>query len=127
MLSQQLRWLFIRNKYGAYMRLLLLTLLLSSCAKLTPTEEQAQWDFDHNIQFKQTKLADEHYHITVRATDKTQFSTLATFLMRRSLQLCQSYGFKIEVLAGVETFNHQLESPNKLMRSLSANVECPPK
>lgn len=105
----------------------LMSLLISSCAKLAPKSGQAQWDFDHNIQFKQTKLADERYHITVRATDKTQFATLATFLMRHSLQLCQSYGFKIEVLAGVETFNHKLESPNKLMSSLSANVECPSK
>ncbi len=107
--------------------LFLLSLFLLSCAKLAPKNGQPQWDFDHNIQFKQTQLADNRYHISVRATDKTQFATLATFLMRYSLRLCQSYGFKIEVLAGVESYNHQFESPNRLVNSLSANIECPAK
>jgi len=102
-------------------------LCLSSCAQLAPQNGLPQWDFDHNIQFNQTQLTDTRYHISVRATDKTQFSTLATFLMRHSLTLCKSYGFKIEVLAGVESYNHQLESPNMLMKSLSANIECPTK
>jgi hypothetical protein len=106
---------------------IILLIALSSCATLVPKNGQAQWDFDHNIQFKQQQLTDNKYHITVRATDKTNFATLATFLMRHSLNLCQNYGFKIEVLAGVESYNHKLESPNKLMSSLSANVECPAK
>ncbi len=101
--------------------------LLSACAQAPIKNGQAQWDFDHHLQFKQTKLADNRFHLVVVANNKTHFSQLATFLMRRSLELCQSYGFKMEVLAGVETFNHKLESVNLLMPSLAANIECPTK
>ncbi|MBL4908470.1 MAG: hypothetical protein JKX78_00340 [Alteromonadaceae bacterium] len=101
--------------------------ILSACAQAPIKNGQAQWDFDHHLQFKQTKLAESQYHLVVVANNKTHFSQLVTFLMRRSLELCQSYGFKMEVLAGVETFNHKLESPNRLMPSLAVNLECPTK
>jgi len=101
--------------------------MLSACANAPLKNGQAQWDFDHHLQFKQTKISEHKYHLEVVANSKTHFSQLATFLMRRSLDLCQSYGFKMEVLAGVETFNHKLESPNMLMPSLAANIECPKK
>jgi hypothetical protein len=101
--------------------------LLSACAQGPIKNGQAQWDFDHHLQFKQTKLADNRFYLEVVANNKTHFSQLATFLMRRSLELCQSYGFKMEVLAGVETFNRKLESSNLLMPSLAANIECPTK
>jgi len=100
-------------------------LFLSACATTPIKNGQAQWDFDHHVQFKQSRISDNQYYLVVNATTKADFSVLATFLMRRSLQLCKSYGFKIEVLAGVETYNHKLESPNMLMASLAANVECP--
>ncbi len=85
----------------------------------------SQWDFDHQVQFKQTDLDDGRYHLQVIAKQDVEFSKLATFLMRRSLRLCKSYGFKIEVLAGVEKFDDKLSFPNMIMPSLSANVECP--
>ena len=104
---------------------LLLLPMLNNCAFSPIKNGQTQWDFDHHLQFKQTQLADNRYHLVVVANNKTHFSQLATFLMRRSLEICQSYGFKMEVLAGVETFNHKLESPNRLMPSLAINLECP--
>ncbi|MGJ8692435.1 MAG: hypothetical protein ACSHW0_08135 [Thalassotalea sp.] len=86
---------------------------------------EPQWDFDHNLQFSETLISENNYHIEIVPNDRTNFSKLATFLMRRSLRLCQSYGFKIEVLKGVESYDHNRSFPNMIMAKLAANVECP--
>ena len=105
---------------------LLLALALTGCANNVETPNGAsQWDFDHQIQFKQTDLKDGKHHLQVIAKQSTEFSKLATFLMRQSLRICKSYGFKIEVLEGVERFDDKLSFPNMIMPSLSANIECP--
>jgi hypothetical protein len=105
---------------------LLLALLLTACANNINTPNGAsQWDFDHQVQFKQTDLKNGKYHLQVITKQSTEFSKLATFLMRQSLRLCKSYGFKIEVLEGVERFDDKLSFPNMIMPSLSANIECP--
>lgn len=98
--------------------------LLAACANTAKNSEHPQWDFDHNVQFQQKDLGDNRYYIKVVSTSKTRFSQLATFLMRKSLHICQSYGFKIEVLEGVEGFNDRRSFPNLIMDSLAANVEC---
>jgi len=104
----------------------LLVLLLTACASNKPTPNGAsQWDFDHQVQFKQSDLGNGKYHLQVIAKNDTEFSKLATFLMRQSLYICKSYGFKIEVLKGVERFDDKLSFPNMIMPSLSANIECP--
>lgn len=101
-------------------------LFLSACTnKVNSSNGQSQWDFDHQVQFKQTDLENGNYHLQVIAKQDTEFSKLATFLMRRSLRICKSYGFKIEVLKGVERFDDKLSFPNMIMPSLSANIECP--
>ena len=105
---------------------LLLALALTACTNNIERENGAsQWDFDHQIQFKQTDLKNGKYHLQVIAKQNTEFSKLATFLMRQSLRICKSYGFKIEVLEGVERFDDKLSFPNMIMPSLSANIECP--
>ena len=101
-------------------------ILLSACSTQQETPNGAsQWDFDHQIQFKQTDLENGKHYLQVIAKQNTEFSKLATFLMRRSLRICKSYGFKIEVLEGVERFDDKLSFPNMIMPSLSANIECP--
>ncbi|WP_448246975.1 hypothetical protein [Thalassotalea agariperforans] len=103
-----------------------LMMFLTSCAQQAELNNgESQWDFDHNLQFSETLISDNIYHIEIIPNDKTNFSRLATFLMRRSLRLCQSYGFKIEVLKGVESYDHKRSFPNMIMSKLAANVECP--
>lgn len=102
------------------------TLLLSACSSQQSLPNGAsQWDFDHQVQFKQTDLKGGKHHLQVIAKQDTEFSKLATFLMRQSLRICKSYGFKIEVLEGVERFDDKLSFPNMIMPSLSANIVCP--
>lgn len=106
--------------------LVVTTLLLSACSSQQSLPNGAsQWDFDHQVQFKQTDLKGGKHHLQVIAKQDTEFSKLATFLMRQSLRICKSYGFKIEVLEGVERFDDKLSFPNMIMPSLSANIECP--
>lgn len=106
--------------------LVLGTIVLSGCAQNNSVSNaQSQWDFDHQVQYKQTDLQDGRFHLQVITKQDTEFSKLATFLMRRSLRICKSYGFKIEVLEGVERFDDKLSFPNLIMPSLSANIECP--
>jgi hypothetical protein len=105
---------------------LLPLVMLFGCVQNIETPNGAsQWDFDHEVQFKQTDLENGKHHLQVIAKQNTEFSKLATFLMRQSLRICKSYGFKIEVLEGVERFDDKLSFPNMIMPSLSANIECP--
>lgn len=104
--------------------LLLSLFLLTACADSRSNNGQAQWDFDHNVQFQQKSLGNNAYYFNVVSTSKTRFSQLATFLMRKSFELCQSYGFKIEVLKGIEGFNDRRSFPHLIMDSLAANVQC---
>jgi len=107
--------------------LLIVIFTLSACSSLTSNAENgaSEWDFDHNLQFKQTKISDHKYHLMVISKSDTHFDKLATFMMRRSYEICGTYGFKIEVLKGVEKFNDRQSFPNLIIPSLSANIECP--
>lgn len=103
----------------------LLTFLLAACAQQSDKSNVKEWDFDHNVFFEQQRLSENSYHVVVRTDGKVPFERLATFLMRQSLELCKNYGFKIEVLSGVEEFDTRRSFPNLIMSNLSANVECP--
>ncbi len=101
-----------------------LCLSLSSCAELINNTGEPQWDFDHNVQYRQIKLSDNKYHLVIVPQKRTPFSRLATFLLRRSKDMCGNYGYKIEVLDGVQGFNDKQGSPNYIWGSLEANIEC---
>jgi len=110
--------------------LVILTFCISGCAQLLGDKqsvvEGAIWDFDHNVQFEQHKMGDNLYRITVRSTSKTRFSSLATFLVRQSFKLCKNYGYKIEILDGVESYNDERYITSFIPASLKANIECVP-
>lgn len=107
---------------------LLCFIFIAGCAQITNNEgfaEGKSWDFDHQVQFDQHQTADNTYFIRVRSTERTRFDSLATFLVRQSFNICGSYGFKIEVLDGVETYNDEKYITSYITSSLEANVECP--
>jgi hypothetical protein len=56
-----------RNLMRALLLLLMsFTIVLSGCASNVKTPNGAsQWDFDHQVQFKQTDLEDGRYHLQV--------------------------------------------------------------
>lgn len=100
---------------------------IAGCAQSIVKKNTSEFDFDHGVFFEKTAIGENQYHILVRSDDKVSFSQLATFLMRKALNVCQSYGFKIEVLGGVEGYDDRLAHPNLILPSLSANLECPAK
>lgn len=84
----------------------------------------AQWDFDHNVQFRQTKLAVNLYQLEIIPSSKVNFERLATFLLRKSYSLCGGYHYKMEMIQGIESFDDKRAMPNYIFPSLIAKINC---
>ena len=100
---------------------------LGACAgPSTAVQGQAksEWDFDHHLQFKKTQFDENHYQIEVIPNTKVSFERLSAFLLRRGYLICGSYGYKLELITGVESFDYPLASPNFIMPNLTAKLEC---
>ena len=82
------------------------------------------WDFDHNIQFKQTELAYKQFKLEMIPNNRVGFERLATFLLRKSYRLCGGYHYQIEVIQGVEGFDDKPAMPNYIFPSLIAKIKC---
>jgi len=108
--------------------LIIFTLFISGCAQITGlesvTSDGKSWDFDHQVQYDQYKINDNEYTLLIRSTNRTRFSMLSAFLVRQSFLLCEGYGYKIEVLEGVETYNDEKYIKNYIPASLKAKIEC---
>ena len=104
----------------------LLVFLLSACSSTTEGKKsgELEWDFDHKVQFKRTKLESNRYHLEVIRYSDTAFRRMATLLVRESYEICGRYGFKIEVLEGVELVDDRKATPNRIFGALKANIEC---
>ena len=83
-----------------------------------------QWDFDHRVQFIQTKLKNNKYQLEIIPRNKTGFEQLSMFLLRKSYSLCGSYHYKIEMIQGIEDFDDKRVMPNYITPSLIAKVAC---
>ncbi len=107
--------------------IVLLTIWLSACQNLSsPIKSkgnQTYWDFDHQVQFKEVQLTNNRYQLEVM-NKKVNFERIATFLLRRAKTICQGYGYRIEVLQGVESYDHKRASPNLIVPNLKAQLEC---
>jgi len=110
---------------------LFFSIVLSACTNLDNDKvndsTNSQWDFDHHIQFIQTKLADNHYQLEIIPNNKVNFSRLATFLLRKSYRLCAGYHYQLEMVQGIEGFDDKRAMPNYIFPALIAKVECKPK
>jgi hypothetical protein len=102
--------------------LLIVCLLIASCT--SSRNESNHWDFDHNLKFDQKQLDDKVYQVVIHRKKDTQFPQLAAFLMRHALDLCQNYGYKLEIIEGVEGFNDKIVAKSYIQPSLKAKVEC---
>lgn len=86
---------------------------------------QPQWDFDHQLQYSETKQAERTYLLEIIPNDRIHFQKIAAFLLRQAYKRCQGYGFKLEVLQGIEGFDHQRQFPNMISERFQALVQCP--
>jgi|GEM_PF-633966 len=87
--------------------------------------EGSQWDFDHQLQYKQTRLSANTYQLKVLPSNKVSFEQQSAFLLRRAYLICGNYGYKLELLKGIESFDHQRASPNLILANLTAKLDCP--
>ena len=99
---------------------------LFACSGLTDNKIQntAQWDFDHQVQFIQTKLKKSSYQLEVIPNNSVGFEQSAMFLLRKSYQLCGNYHYKVEMIQGIEDFDDKRVMPNYIAPSLIAKVVC---
>lgn len=108
--------------------ILLFCLTLSACSSVDTKKSfnggAAQWDFDHNVQFRQKKLSPNHYQLEIIPNKKVNFERLAVFLLRKSHEICGSYHYKIEIVQGIEGFDDRRVMPNYITPSLIAKLEC---
>lgn len=108
--------------------LVLLIFLLGSCAGPTQAvlgQAQTEWDFDHHLQFKKTQFDEHNYQLEIIPNNNVSFERLSVFLLRRGYLICGRYGYKLELITGVESFDHFRASPNMIMPNLTAKLECP--
>jgi len=114
--------------YSLIITLIVLGLLLTSCANEpnpnTNETTSSHWDFDHQLQYKQTQLADDLYQLEAMQNNSVGFERLATFLLRKSYNLCGHYHYKIEMIQGIEGFDDKRAMPNYIFPSLIAKIEC---
>lgn len=108
-------------------KLLILFVCIQITSCTTNRSNSNNWDFDHNLQFDQKKLSENVYQIIVHRKKNTRFPQLSSFLMRHALNLCQSYGFKLEIIEGVEDYNEQFVAKSYIQPALKAKIECPKK
>jgi hypothetical protein len=104
--------------------------LLTACKSTDSSQREqteSEWDFDHQVQFYKTQFDDYHFQLEVIANHKVRFDRLSAFLLRRSYLICAGYGYKLEILKGVESFDHRKASPNLITSNLTAKLECPAK
>tara|TARA_R110002050_G_scaffold219993_4_gene355883 strand:+ start:280 stop:675 length:396 start_codon:yes stop_codon:yes gene_type:complete len=101
-----------------------ITACASSTTKQTDSIDVARWDFDHQIQFRQTELAKNNYQLEIIPNNKVNFSRMSAFLLRQSYLLCRQYPYELEILQGIEGFDDKRAMPNYIFPSLVAKVEC---
>ena len=118
------------NKTAQILILFITSFRITACA--SPTTKQAnstgaaQWDFDHQIQFRQTELAKNSFQLEIIPNNKVNFARMSAFLLRKSYQLCRQYPYQLAVLQGIEGFDDKRAMPNYIFPSLVARVECKP-
>lgn len=103
----------------------LLVMFLCGCQSLGSSKKLNEWDFDHNVQYKQNQIATNAYSVEIVSSQKTRFDQMATFLLRHAYRVCESYGFKLEVITGVEGVDERRVSPSYIQPNLKAMIECP--
>lgn len=114
------------NKTLRILTLLTGYIIISACSNFSNNKANTntQWDFDHNVQFTQTKLANNTYQLEIIPNGKVNFERLATFLLRKSYSLCQQYHYQLEIIQGIESFDDRFAMPNYVFPSLIAKVRC---
>lgn len=103
------------------------SLSITACANSTTNKldnDAVRWDFDHQIQFRQTELTKNSYQLEIIPNNRVNFTRMSAFLLRQSYLLCRQYPYQLEILQGIEGYDDKRAMPNYIARSLIAKVKC---
>jgi hypothetical protein len=109
------------------LRKLLFSVVLFTPFALVATEQgkqQALYDFDHKIHYRQTQLAANKYKLSIREGSYQEFAKQSVFLLRLSAQLCKSDEFNLKLLSGVQEFEKFPTEPRANPGPLVAELTC---
>jgi hypothetical protein len=116
------------SKLSYVLTTLCFSITLSACSATNSqtalNNGATQWDFDHNLQFRYTKLSTIAYQLEVIPNGRVKFDRLAAFLLRKSFIICASYNYNIEIIQGIEGFDDKRAMPNYITPSLIAKIKC---
>lgn len=101
-----------------------MVLLVTSAYASELGKEQALYDFDHKIHYRQTKLSGTTYRLSVREGNYAQFAIQSTFLLRHSARLCKSEQFSLSFESGVQKFETFPTEPRANPGPLVAVLTC---
>lgn len=132
---------YLFYKKMSYTIFLFLSVSFFSHGEVTSRE----WDFDHRMYYSVIPLANKAFIIEVdtnnipkinqgiKKTKKDKYKGKKTsfnfergsaLLIRKSLDLCKSYHYKLEILGGVIGVNDYKERPHLMHGKLKAKVIC---
>ena len=109
------------------LRKLLFSVVLFTPFAVVATEQgkqQALYDFDHKIHYRQTQLATNKYKLSIREGSYQEFAKQSVFLLRLSAQLCKSDEFNLKLLSGVQEFEKFPTEPRANPGPLVAELTC---
>ena len=110
--------------YMLYPVLIVTLFSLSGFSQTVLANDKWEWDFDHKVSFKKTTLKSGGYTIEIMPKNKTPFSAMATFMFRKSSEICNYEQYSLTDIKGLQSFNEVLGSPNKITPSFKAKVVC---
>lgn len=87
-------------------------------------KQQALYDFDHKIHYRQTQLATDKYKLSIREGTYQEFAKQSVFLLRHSVVLCKSDAFNLRLISGVQEFEKFPTEPRANPGPLVAELTC---
>ena len=87
-------------------------------------KEQALYDFDHKVHYRQTRLDKGVFRLSIREGNYQHFSAQSVFLLRHSARLCRDSKFNLEFVSGVQEHERFPSEPRANPGPLVAMLSC---
>ncbi|WOC26105.1 hypothetical protein LY624_16300 [Pseudoalteromonas sp. N1230-9] len=115
------------NKPRSIFALSISALLLTAgfpAAYAEETKTEKLFDFDEEVHYYQTKLADGRYHLEIQSDDYKHFRNQSVFLLRHASRLCRDKPFMLRVTDGVQEYERFPTKPRAYQPPLTVVLQC---
>lgn len=103
--------------------LFVLSLGISPLFSLAQSQEAA-FDFDNGVHYRQTTLGDGHYRVEARPDDYKHFAKQSVFIFRHAKRLCKSSEYTLKVKDGVQDYDAIPTEPRPYPGALIVEIKC---